>query len=384
MRKICVAVGSRANYSSIKSALRAFESHPDIELQVVLFASAVLDRFGSLQSKLVQDGFCVSERIFCLLEGGSLLTMAKSTGLALVEMASVLERLRPNIVVTVGDRFETMATAIASSYMNIPLAHTMGGEVSGTIDENVRHAVTKFANIHFPSNNDAANRLKLLGEDSNSIFNVGCPRIDLVREILECGERIDEDALFSLGVGDRFSLDKGFILVSQHPVTTEYEDTKIQLRETLKALELIGLPAIVLWPNADAGSQEISAVYRAYREKENRGFKAHFFKNLSIDLYVKLLNSCLCLVGNSSSGIREGAYIGVPVVNIGSRQARRERASNVFDVGYDALEIATAVNKQISMGKYPSSVIYGNGDSGKKIAEILANCDLNILKRITY
>ena len=156
MKKVCVVVGSRANYSSIKSAMRAIDEHPDLELQLVVGASALLDRYGSVVDLIERDGFEADERVFMLIEGETPSTMAKSTGLGLLELPTAFERLQPDVVITVGDRFETMATALAATYMNIPLAHTMGGEVSGNIDESIRHAVTKFAHVHFPASQGAA------------------------------------------------------------------------------------------------------------------------------------------------------------------------------------------------------------------------------------
>ena len=159
MKKICTVIGSRANYSSIKSAMMAIQCHPQLELQVVVTASAVLDRYGNVSQLIESDGFEIAERLHILIEGETPSTMAKSTGVGLIELASAFERLKPDCVITVGDRFETMATTLAAVYMNIPVAHTMGGEVSGTIDESIRHAVTKFAHIHFPASRDAAERL---------------------------------------------------------------------------------------------------------------------------------------------------------------------------------------------------------------------------------
>jgi UDP-hydrolysing UDP-N-acetyl-D-glucosamine 2-epimerase len=204
LRKVCVVVGSRANYSSIKSAMRAIEEHPDLQLQLVVGASALLDRYGSVAELIERDGFDADERVFMLIEGETPSTMAKSTGLGLLELPTAFDRLAPDVVITVGDRFETMATALAATYMNIPLAHTMGGEVSGNIDESIRHAVTKFAHIHFPACTDAAERIVRLGEDPESVHVVGCPRMDLVAEVL--AEPIGHDGLselFQFGVGGR-------------------------------------------------------------------------------------------------------------------------------------------------------------------------------------
>jgi UDP-hydrolysing UDP-N-acetyl-D-glucosamine 2-epimerase len=382
VRKVCVVVGSRANYSSIKSAMRAIEEHPELELQLVVGASALLDRYGSVGELIEQDGFKPNERVFMLIEGETPSTMAKSTGLGLLELPTAFERLEPDVVITVGDRFETMATALAATYMNIPLAHTMGGEVSGNIDESIRHAVTKFAHVHFPASQGAAERIVRLGEDPDSVHVVGCPRMDLVAEVLSRGGDGLSD-LFETGVGGRFSLDEPFLIISQHPVTTEYGAGKQQIQETLKAVQEVGIPAVGLWPNADAGSEHIAAGIRQWRE-HNDDSKLHFFKNLPADDYIRLMAKTTALVGNSSSAIREGAFIGTPAVNVGPRQEGRDRGSNVVDVGYDKDEIVDAIRRQVENGRYDPEPIYGDGRAGQRIADILAEKTLSIHKRMTY
>ena len=382
-RKVCVVVGSRANYSSIKSVMQAIREHPDLELQLVTGASAVLDRYGYVQDLLEADGFQVDARVFMLIEGGTPVTMAKSTGVGLMELPTIFERLQPDIVLTVGDRFETMSTVLSATYMNIPLAHTMGGEVSGTIDESIRHAITKFAHIHFPASSDARDRILKLGEREEDVYLVGCPRIDLIADILEKHKNGLSSDLFADGVGGVFDLDQPFLLLSQHPVTTEYGEGERQITETLMAVKDLGIPVVALWPNADAGSEDVARGIRKFRE---RGYdsKIHFFKNLPIDTYVTLMSRTACLIGNSSSGIREGAFIGTPVVNIGSRQDMRQRGMNVIDVDHDREAIAGAVVKQVEQGRYQSENIYGDGHAGDRIADILATCSWQLQKRIVY
>jgi UDP-hydrolysing UDP-N-acetyl-D-glucosamine 2-epimerase len=329
-----------------------------------------------------RDGFEPDERVFMLIEGETPGTMAKSTGLGLLELPTAFERLQPDVVITVGDRFETMSTALAATYMNIPLAHTMGGEVSGNIDESIRHAVTKFAHVHFPSSQDAADRIIRMGEDPTTVHVVGCPRMDLVAEVLGDGSNGLSD-LFETGVGGSFDLARPFLLVSQHPVTTEYGDGEHQISETLKAVQELGLPAIMLWPNADAGSEDIARGIRKFREHEDDS-KLHFFKNLPTDDYIKLMGKTACLVGNSSSAIREGSFAGTPAVNIGTRQQGRERGANVIDVGYDRHETVEAIRRQLEHGRYESEPIYGDGHAGERIADILSRCEFRIDKRMTY
>ena len=382
-RRICVVIGSRANYSSIKSAMIAIAAHPALELQVVVGASALLDRYGAVVSLIEKDGFKPAARVHMLIEGETPATMAKSTGLGLLELPTIFDTISPDIVLTVGDRFETMATTLAAAYMNIPIAHTMGGEVSGTIDESIRHAVTKFAHIHFPASREARERIIRLGERPEDVHMVGCPRIDLVAGILASKDEGLDSHLFDTGVGERLDLGKPFVLVSQHPVTTEYGAGEKQIAATLAAVREVGLPAVVLWPNADAGSDDVARGIRKWRERK-LDVGMHFFKNLPVASYVQLMKRTACLIGNSSSGIREGAFIGTLTVNIGSRQEMRERGTNVIEVPHDKVAITAAIRRQVAHGPYASEPIYGDGMAGAKIAEVLSTGRPNVQKRITY
>ena len=381
-RKICVVVASRANYGRIKSALRAIEEHPELELQLVVAASALLDRFGRAIDIIKDEGFQVRSTAYLIIEGENPTTMAKSTGLAMIELATTFENLRPDVVLTVADRFETMATAVAASYMNIPVAHTQGGEVTGSIDESVRHAITKLSHLHFPATQLSAERLVKMGEDPADIVVTGCPGMDLVVEV---DHTLDFDPIAKYGgVGSRISLSEGpFAVVLQHPVTTEYGQGRAQITETLYAVSEVHIPIVWLWPNVDAGSDEVSKGIRAFREANSR-HPIRFFKNFSPTDYVKLLANCACIVGNSSSGIREGSLLGTPCVNIGSRQRGRERGPNVVDVCYDRGEIRGAVERQVENGRYQPDHRFGNGNAGKKIAHHLARHEFRIQKRLQY
>ncbi|MEK9657114.1 MAG: UDP-N-acetylglucosamine 2-epimerase [bacterium] len=383
MKKICVFVGSRANYSSIKSVMRAIKKHPKLTLQVVTGASAILERFGNVDQLIREDGFKPDFTFHNLVEGENPTTMAKSTGLGMIEMSMIFNNLKPDVVVVVGDRFEVMAVTIAAAYMNIAVAHTMGGEVTGTIDESIRHAITKFAHYHFPANEEAKKRIIKMGEDPKHVYNVGCPRMDLIR--IELKNKGDLNELFKgyKGVGMGIDFNQPFLLVSQHPVTTEFGDNRRQIEETLNALNDIKIPTILLWPNADAGSDDISKGIRSFRETHKPTW-LQVFKNLPTATYIHLMNQTQCLVGNSSSGVREGAFIGTPVVNIGTRQNQRDRSDNVMDVTYDKQQIKDAILKQMEHGKYKSSPLYGDGSAGTKIATILATDSVSIQKTITY
>jgi UDP-hydrolysing UDP-N-acetyl-D-glucosamine 2-epimerase len=386
MRKICVFVGSRANYSSIKSVMRSVKAHTDLTLQLIVGASAVLDRFGKVEDLIREDGFNPDFTFYNIVEGENPITMAKSTGLGLIEAAMIFNNLKPDYLVVVGDRFEMMAVTLAAAYMNIRIAHTMGGEVTGTIDESIRHAITKFAHVHFASSKDAKDRILKLGEDENFVFDVGCPRMDLVLEELLNDSYTIIDGIFEKykGVGPgNFNMKEPFLLVSQHPVTTEFGTNRQQIEETLASLKEIKMPTIMLWPNIDAGSDDISTGIRVFRER-NRPEWLHLFKNLPTPVYIHLMNTTKCLIGNSSSGIREGATIGTPVVNIGTRQNKREMGINVKNVPYNRDAIKTAILEQLSNGKYPKLPLYGDGKAGSRIADILASVNPPIQKTIRY
>lgn len=383
-KKICVVIGSRANYSSIKSAMHAIKQHPDLELVTVAGASAILPRFGSVVDLIRKDGFEIEHQFYMIVEGENPTTMAKSTGLGLMELANIFANIKPDAVISIGDRFETMSTAIAAAYMNIPLAHTMGGEVTGTIDESIRHAVTKLAHIHFPANAESAERIVKMGEDPDYVFTVGCPRIDEVARIL----REEDPSLNGLfqkfkGVGGEFDLDKPFLLVSQHPVTTEYGHGREQMEETLMAIHELKMNTIMIWPNADAGTDDVSKSIRGYREKYDPQF-LHVFINVPINFYVHMMDRCACLIGNSSSAIREGAYIGVPAVNVGSRQNQRQRGPNVIDAPHERSQIMAAIKRQVSNGKYKREFIYGDGTAGKQIADVLSKAAPSVQKTLRY
>jgi UDP-hydrolysing UDP-N-acetyl-D-glucosamine 2-epimerase len=383
-RKVCIFIGSRANYSSIKSVMRAVKQHPALTLQLVVGASALLDRFGSVVDLIEADGFTPDARVAMIVEGETPATMAKSTGLGLLELPTMFELFKPDVVVSVGDRFETMASAIAAAYMNIPLAHTMGGEISGTIDESIRHAVTKLAHLHFPANQAAADRIVRMGEPPDTVHAVGCPRIDLVSEIARDGGGIPHaEWLDREGVGAHIDVSQPFLLVNQHPVTSEYGEGKAQITKTLMALHELRIPTIMLWPNADAGSDDIATGMRAFRENYRPDY-IRFHKNFPIETYVRLMLLCGCAVGNSSAPIREGAFIGVPAVNIGTRQIGRDRGANVIDVAYDTAEIVAGIRRQLAHGRYPSDPLYGDGAAGPRIADRLARASLNTQKRLVF
>jgi UDP-hydrolysing UDP-N-acetyl-D-glucosamine 2-epimerase len=382
-RKVCVAVTARPSYSRIRSALTAIRDHPDLELQLVVAASALLDRYGNAIKVIENEGFKVDRRVYMIVEGENLVTSAKSTGFGLSEMATVLDDLRPDVVVTVADRFETMATAVAAAYMNLPLVHVQGGEITGSIDEKVRHAITKLADIHLVASDKAAERVIRMGEQPDRVFVTGCPSIDVAKQAI-VAPALDFNVFARYGgVGAQFDLSRGYIVVLQHPVTTEFAEARRHVEETLHAVAESGIPALWFWPNVDAGSDDTSRGIRAYREARDLA-NVHFFKNLPPEDFLRLLYNSRGIVGNSSVAIRECAYLGVPAVNIGTRQSGRDRGRNVLDVDYDRNAILAAIRQQFDAGRLPLDGIYGIGDAGLRIADVIAETPLSYAKRLTY
>ena len=268
-RKVCVVVNSRANYGRIKSFLRAARNHPGLQLQLIVGASALLYRFGAAIDVMKKDGFEPDAVVHSIVEGETPATMAKSVGLGTIELATHFQSLAPDVVLTVADRFETIATAVAASYMNIPVAHSQGGEATGSIDENVRHAITKLSHIHFPATERARDFLIRMGEQPDTVHLTGCPSIDLLADI---DFSLPHD-LFKRyrGVGARIDPANRYMIVLQHPVTTEYGDGLAQINETIEAVDRIGrsgMQVVWLWPNADAGSDDVAKGLRVFREND--------------------------------------------------------------------------------------------------------------------
>tara|TARA_Y100000589_G_scaffold331823_1_gene387282 strand:- start:2188 stop:3312 length:1125 start_codon:yes stop_codon:yes gene_type:complete len=372
-KDICVVVASRANYGRVKYLMKAIDEHPDLNLKLILGASTLLDRFGKAEKIIKEDGFNPIQSIYYVIEGETLTTQAKSTGLGIIELASSFENLNPHLVITVADRFETMATAIAASYMNIPLAHLQGGEISGNIDDRVRHAITQLSDYHFVCTEQSAQKVISMGISTKNVFNYGCPAMDILQ---------NEDLMISnkimynyKGVGYQINWEEPYILIMQHPVTTSYGDGFNQISKTLNSTKMIkDMQKIVMWPNIDAGSDEVSKGIRVFREN-NKDEKFNYQKNFSPEIYAKVLNNAKCCVGNSSSFIREGSFLGVPSVIIGDRQRGREHGSNVLFSDYDKESIKSKVEYQISKNRYKKNNLFGDGNAGiliaNKIAEIL-------------
>lgn len=382
-RKICVVITARPSYSRIKSALIAIKNHPKLELQLVVAGSALLGRYGNAVDYIEKDGFTVDEKVFMVLEGENPTAMAKTTGLGVMELSNVFYKLQPDAVVTIADRFETIATPIAASYQNIPLVHIQGGEVIGNIDEKVRHANTKLADVHLVASEDAKSRVIKLGENPEMVFNTGCPSIDLAKGILK-SPALDFNPIKKYGgVGLEIDWENGYLVVMQHPVTTEYDEARKDVTTTLQAIKELNIPTFWFWPNVDAGSDGTSSGIRTFRELQQPK-NIHFFKNMEPNDFLRLLKNSKCLIGNSSVGIRECAYLGVPVVNIGTRQNRRKRGNNVIDVMYQKEDIIDAIKNRLELSELITEHIYGDGEAGEKIADVLATIPLTFHKTISY
>jgi UDP-hydrolysing UDP-N-acetyl-D-glucosamine 2-epimerase len=378
MRRICFVINSRANYARIKSVLIEMRNRVDCELQIVVGASGLLFRFGNVVDIIKRDGFKVDREVYSVVEGNEPIVMAKTTGLAILELSQVFSELKPDIVVTVADRHETIATAIAASYMNIMVAHTQGGEITGSIDESVRHACTKLSHLHFPATQGAYKNIIQMGEEKKRVHMTGCPSLDFI----DANVSQDMNSILEKYIANPKSIkNKDFLLVLFHADTKHYDEASSSTREILKAVMEINFPTIWLWPNVDAGTDFISKELRKFRDT-NPNSKIQFVRNFSPEEYITVLNNTKCIIGNSSSGIRESSRIGTPSITIGSRQCGREMAENVICLDkINAETIEAKILQQINHGKYEPSNLYGDGSAGIKIAEILCTTEIFIDKK---
>lgn len=369
--KVCAAITARPSYSRIRAALVSLHANPDVELVVLCSGSALLDRYGKVVDLIRADGFQVEEELYTFVEGNEPINMALTAANTINQTAAALRRINPDFVISIADRYETLGTAVAAAYLGIPLIHIQGGEITGNIDEKVRHAVTKLADVHLVANQRAGDRLVRMGEHPSSVVVTGCPSIDIARDALNMEMDAVKLALHRSGVGADIDLDGDYLVVLQHPDTDTYNESYAQMQATLDAVHRLDMPTIVFWPNVDAGSDATSKCIRVFRESGKLG-KVHYVKNLEGTLFLRLLMGSRCLIGNSSVGLRECAYLGVPVVNIGGRQRGRDRAANVADVAHEAEAIESAVRAQVAHGRYPASDLYGNGYAGQEIGRVIA------------
>lgn len=375
-RKICFIITSKNHYARSKLILDEIKKRKDLELQIIIGASALLAKYGNVEPIMKKDGFSHNFKISMAIEGGDSLAMAKTTGVGTTEFATAFHNLEPDVVVVRGDRYEILSAVIAAAYLNIPIAHIEGGDVTGNIDESVRHAVTKLAHIHFATNEQSMNRILRMGENPNYVFNFGCPGLEVAAK---SKGKISNESFSRWGVGSVIDMNRPYLIGIQHPVTSEIDKNRENIIKTLQAVHELKIPAIWFWPNIDAGTDETSKGIRTFREHNNPAI--YFIKSMPPEEFITLLKGSLCLIGNSSAGIKECSYLGIPVVNIGSRQDGRMRAKNVIDAGYDKQSIKLAIEHQLRRKRYKSSNIYFQKDTSKKIAQVLAKAKLYTQKR---
>lgn len=365
--KICVVVTARPSYARVRSLLLALQTQPGVELQIVVCASALLSRYGSVVDVLEADGLPVTERVYSVVEGETLETTARSTGLLLLDLAATFRRLEPDLVVVNADRHEVLAAAQAARYQEIPLAHLQGGEQTGSIDDRVRDAITQLADYHMVSTARAATRVLTMraAEPGGGVYLTGCPSIDACVDI---GRDPDVTAWELGGAGAGIDLSDPFICLLLHPTTEGHARAYDQTSAALRACEGLDMGIVAFWPGNEAGMDGASKALREYQDR------IHTVRNLPPRRFLKLLTQSACLVGNSSVGIRECSYLGVPVVNVGTRQQGRERGPNVVDVPeYGVLTLRNAIERQVRAGFYPRSELYGDGQAGARMAEVLAH-----------
>ncbi len=379
-RKVCVVLVDRANYGRLKPVMRTIAAQPELELQVIAAGTMVLERFD-LPVRIVKgDGFNVDGEVYLELEGSTPATMAKSVGFAVIEFASEFQRLKPDVVLLIGDRYEALGAAVAAAYMNICIAHIQGGEVSGSIDESTRHAISKYAHFHFPSTKRSAEYLIRMGERPETILAVGCPGSDIARNL---DRAVAPEIVNSIGSGAYIDVTQPYLLVLFHPTTTEYGGERSQMEHLLAALEHLQKPTLLLWPNIDAGADHISKAIRVFRDHQ-RPTWLRTITNLSPENYLKVLSNASCAVGNSSSFVRDASYFGTPVVLVGNRQDGRETDVHVVPSPPFSEELAPIIKAQLTHGRYEPSILYGDGYVSERIADGLATLTPYIQKRLHY
>jgi UDP-hydrolysing UDP-N-acetyl-D-glucosamine 2-epimerase len=378
-RRICFPITSRAYYGRSQLLIKKLHAHPDLELELMLGGSIVLDKYSRhIADEIESEGFAIATSLFNVIEGGNHVAMAKTACLTALEFTNGLHAQDPDVVVICGDRFEQLAIAMAAAYLNKTIAHIEGGDVTGSIDESVRHAITKLAHVHFVTNTDAERRVLAMGENPRYVFNTGSLDVEIASRV-EC--TVSTERLNGYGVGHTVDVTQPFLMVIQHPVTTE-TDNRRHLEETLRAVAAVDMPAVWFWPNVDAGTGEMAERLRHFREHLEPGAaRIRFITNVPADEFVSLLNAAACVVGNSSAGIKECSDLGTPVVNIGGRQQGRLHAEHVVHADYDAPSIARAVRSQVAHGRYPRSLIYHRPDTSQTIVDRLAAIELYTQKR---
>uniref|UniRef100_A0A3Q3ETI0 Bifunctional UDP-N-acetylglucosamine 2-epimerase/N-acetylmannosamine kinase n=1 Tax=Labrus bergylta TaxID=56723 RepID=A0A3Q3ETI0_9LABR len=371
--RVCVATCNRADYSKLAPIMCGIKSHPDeFELEVVVLGSHLIDDYGNTFRMIEQDDFDISSKLHTIVRGEDEAAMVESVGLALVKLPDVLQRLRPDILVVHGDRFDALALATAAALMNIRILHLEGGEVSGTIDDSIRHAISKLAHYHACCTRTAEQHLIAMCEDHSRILLAGCPSYD---KLLSTSRREDYMDVIKSWLGDNVQ-DHDYIVALQHPVTTDIQHSIKIYGLMLDALISFNKKTLILFPNIDAGSKEMVRVMRKKGIEQHPNFRA--VKHIPFEQFIQLVCHAGCMIGNSSCGVREAGAFGTPVINLGSRQTGRETGENVLHV-----RDADSQNKiyhalELQFGKrYPCSKIYGDGNAVPRILKFLRTIDLD-------
>jgi UDP-hydrolysing UDP-N-acetyl-D-glucosamine 2-epimerase len=379
-RRLCVILVDRANYGRLKPVMCAIRDHPRLELLTVAAGSMLLERFDEPVQVVRADGFRVDAEVFMELEGSTPGTMAKSVGFGVIEFSTAFQRLRPDFVLIIGDRYEALSAAIGAAFMNIPIVHMQGGEVSGSIDESTRHAITKFAHYHFPATAKAADNLARMGERRETILGVGCPSSDIARSL----DRTLSSEIFNRqGAGIEIDPSEPYLLVVFHPTTTEFGNETRDMEILLGALHDVRIQTLLLWPNIDAGAGHISKAIRVFREHTNHRW-LRTVTNLIPETYLTVLAGAACAVGNSSSFVRDSSYFATPVALVGNRQNGRETAANVIRVPVRHTAIAEAVRIQLKHGAYAPSSLYGDGHVSDRLVHALLEIRPYVQKRLYF
>jgi len=372
-RRVLVLTGTRAEYGLLKSSMAAIRAHDGLTLQVVATGMHLSPRHGMTVEDIRADGFAVDRTVLMQVEGDTGRAMAKSLGLGTAGLAEAFESLDPDVVLLLGDRDEALAGALAAAHTNVPVAHVHGGDAmhGATIDDSIRHAITKFAHLHFPASERSAERIRRMGEEPWRVTTVGAPGLD---DVL-VGEYEDPDA-----VPERYDIDpdRPLVLVVQHPVTTEPERAGEQMTATLDAVTSVGATAVVVYPNADAGGDRM---IDAIESRESDG-PVRTFRSLPRGEYLGLMAAADAMVGNSSSGIIEAPSFDLPVVDIRPRQTGRQRSTNVIGVANDTEAIRTATERcltdeSVRQEAEAADNPYDHGGAGAQIAERLASVTID-------
>jgi UDP-hydrolysing UDP-N-acetyl-D-glucosamine 2-epimerase len=366
VRKIVYISGTRADYGLMRSVLKRIQATKRLDLTIVATGMHLSREFGSTVEQIERDGFRVSKKIPSLFPEDTGAGMLRSFAKFLAHLTKALGDIRPDIILLLGDRWEMLAGAMAGAYMNIPVAHIHGGEITGSVDEPNRHAITRFAHIHLVATREHARVLRKIGEQPNRIHVVGAPGLDDI-------------VSHNLAPPDRVAAEYGFdqndahLLLVQHPVVTESNLAGAQIKKTLDAIVHLHIPTTAIYPNADAGSRRMTQLMKKYSRRHPF---IRLYKNIPRDEYLALMATSSVIVGNSSSGIVEAASFGLPAVNIGTRQLGRIHPGNVLDVDYSEREITRAVKSALSRSFRSklkgSRNPYGDGHTGQRVARILA------------